>query len=291
VIDSVDFVPAVEAEVTSTNEYLKQLLTALNEVLENLAMIQNRNPQRAVSPVTMPCCFPSRSRRSFGLIFIAALMVGWAIPNQAFAVLTGGLLDQSFVPPPSWSAYSVGSPSPGFFVEQAQTFQVGIPGNLTGIDVQAGRFGSSAHLITSGLVLSIKNVTASGFPGNSILATATLPPSAVPLEPAAQVSWVSFDLSASPIPVQVGDKLAITLTSTTPANGTMGYGWMGGGSAGGYPVGNGYGHTIGFSWNVHTFDFGFQTYVTPVPEPGTAGSLLLGFGMLAVFRKTLARQA
>jgi hypothetical protein len=99
-----------------------------------------------------------------------------------------------------------------------------------------------------------------------------------------QPSWVNVDLSYAGFEVTAGEMLAVVLDSTAAANSNQGYFWMAGNNAAGYPAGSGWGHTVGFSWNQDSFDFGFQDIVAPVPEPSAGALSFLGLLCLAALR-------
>ena len=101
-------------------------------------------------------------------------------------------------------------------IRTAQTFTVGVSGELTRVDAN---FGAPIAFGSGDIELRILPTNAAGVPStnlNDALAFASL--SSYPF------GWNSFDLSGSGLQVQQGDVLAICLIATN----TLFYGWMGG---------------------------------------------------------------
>ena len=197
-------------------------------------------------------------------------------------------LDQSY-PAPGAAAYVIGqvtSPSPAL-VEQAQTFTVGASGFLTGLNVQVSIFDHVPGTTTDDLVVSLWT-TAGGVPSAS-LASVHVPATSVPSTGfLSQPAWVGVDLSSFNVLVSPGQMLAVVVDSTAVVDPSRGYYWLAGNSAVDYSAGSAWGHTVGFSWHQDSFDFGFQDFVTPVPELSPVALSFLG--VLCLLASSWVRQ-
>ena len=217
-------------------------------------------------------------------LLLAMATLGLAGVAGPGGVCRAALLDQSYLG--VGHAYVVGevtSPSPAQ-VEQGQTFTVGTAGLLTGLNVQVGNFDTTPGTTTADLVVSVR-LTSGGMPGPS-MAVVHVPASSVPTGGfLGQPAWVNVDLSAYYLPVSAGQLLAVVVDSTAIVGPSQGYFWFAGSNAADYPAGSAWGHTVGYSWNQDSFDFGFQDFVTPVPEPSLAALAFLGLlGLVATQR-------
>jgi hypothetical protein len=188
-----------------------------------------------------------------------------------------GTLDQQYLP----------SQNGGLIIEQSQTigqtFQVGLSGLLNEVDVDI-----AGHPIAppQGLTLEIHPTLSDGSPATSVLASISIPGSAVPTS----FQFVAFDLSAFGLSVATGESLAIVLRSDAgyqaPGGGIDPYAWRYD-TSGGYAPGSGY-ISSGSSFNKMTgVDLGFKTYVdtTSVPEPSITTTFFLGSGIALLFRR------
>lgn len=213
---------------------------------------------------------------------IAAILCVAGLASQCAATDFAPNPDQSYVG--SSEALIVGYASyPNQQVEQGQTFTVGESGYLIGLNVQVTLFDTTPGLTTNNLVVSLRNTTSGGAPGATILESVSVPASSVSDSGfSSQPSWVGVDFT-SPVSVTSGETLAIVLDSTAIESGTQGYGWFGGNSSNLYPGGSGWGHVVGSSWNKDTLDFGFQDFVSTVPEPSCAALAVLGVLLLGLF--------
>lgn len=158
-----------------------------------------------------------------------------------------------------------------FFVneelDQAQTFTVGLSGQLTQFDLFIGR----AAATTDDLLIDIRQITGAAGPptepnaGSNIVVTVTASAVSVPTTP----SWNIFDISASNIPVLAGEEYAIALRSAS--DDPVGYTWLAT-AADPYAGGSSYQRlvTTGAPWQDSSFtkdvDLPFRTFVA-IPEP------------------------
>jgi hypothetical protein len=169
------------------------------------------------------------------------------------------VLDQSVVPTnPPCCAFGVNSSFP---LDCAQTFTVGLSGSLSRADVfvQLESGPGPFHW-------DIRPVTASGGPAD--INAAALASGSFNM-PGGGYSFVTLDLSPTPIPVVAGQKLAIALSTS---NGSFGWGLSDAGYAGGDAWQRSGTFNNGFAWITDLQpgnDLGFRTFVT-VSEPSTA---------------------
>ena len=175
----------------------------------------------------------------------------------------------------------------------AQTFTVGITGQLSRIDLQVVQAGNT-NPITQDLVLVVYLPLSSTNLLGTTLATVNIHPNDVPNGSQSLAgALVSVDLDPFSILVNAGDVLSLVLMSDqfVPNPAFKHYTWVTpGGTTNPYPGGQAWSNRFpaGFA-PLTNRDFGFQTYVsnpviiTPVPEPsgkifvvaGLAGLLLL----------------
>jgi hypothetical protein len=167
----------------------------------------------------------------------------------------------------------------------AQTFTVGITGNLT--ELELGVFnpndvGSGDPYFPDPLTIELRD-TASGAPGTNVLYSWTLPMADATLDRDALTAFAGANLS-----VVAGQTLAIVFRTGPSGN----FGWS---EACCYARGTSFVDTgAGFDpiYPAHSgidSDFIFRTSVEPngvSPTPEPAAFLLLGTGLAAVFRKS-----
>ena len=182
------------------------------------------------------------------------------------------VLDQ-VIPPLQFSA--------AFFsdVEVAQTFEVGIAGQLAAVDLYLN---DPFHQTPSGTTVRITRLDSAGAPSlltGDTLSTAILPVGSVPHP----VDFVRVDFPTPLLNVAVGDKLAIVMHTPT-ASGNLSWN---GTFEDVYPRGASFArfHLQGGAWMPSIIELSMRTYVDPVPEPSTfAASLIAGASFLVLRR-------
>lgn len=161
---------------------------------------------------------------------------------------------------------------------RAQTFTVGLAGDLVGVDLYLRNSTTSPNTID----VSIQGLTAAGAPDGIAIANhnVTLPTGTMP------IAWYYFDLSADSPAVAPGQSYAIVIKSLTPA------GLNAGASDGSTDLYSG-GKVLdyfGSTWSTYipslTLDYSFHTYMV-VPEPTSLG--LLGLMHTALRRRRPTR--
>lgn len=186
----------------------------------------------------------------------------------------GAVLDQSqTVLGPGSGPLGIGGSS---FQRLAQVVTSGASGSLTAIGLPVAGSGT--------LRLQIEGVS-DGIPNGVVLATQNFPGSSFPDFLADPTGFRHLDLS-SPVGFTAGDRFAIVLSALNPP--TDSFGLLSGPLGDPYQGGNGFfesrPNVIG-KWtplgDFGRFDLPFQTYVTPVPEPGALGLVVLA-GCVAV---------
>jgi len=205
-------------------------------------------------------------------------------------VVTGAsILDQSFIPSTS-AAYegNIYRSFDGlFYADHAQTFTVGITGQLTNIEILVWEWTSQ---ITD-LFVDIRP-TINGVPildDSAILGEVAIPASEISGFPH---TFITVDYSSQNIQVAAGDELAIVLRMDPSGQGGD-YSWRG--ETGDlYASGVAYTRTDTTDWFAPmsgglTVDYGFKTFVNPIPIPPALwlfGSGLIG--LLGVARRRMS---
>ena len=191
------------------------------------------------------------------VLFFAATVLGQASVHADPI----GILDQE-IPALNFSHAFFGN------VEHAQTFEVGISGQLAAVEIYLSNpFQDMPDQIT----VSIRSVNSSGFPSllpTDNLAVATMPILSVPTS----VGFVRVDFP-SPLPgANIGDQLAVIMRANGP---TGNLNWQGM-FRDVYPRGSFYSrfYETDGAWISSVADFSMRTYVIPVPEPSS--QILLG---------------
>lgn len=226
---------------------------------------------------------------------IALMAILLAAP---FLAANASTLDQSVDPSASAQAQGriiIDTQHGSTTVSHAQTFTVGALGNLDRVDILISQSDSPPPLIID--IWAIND----GLPAlntGSALASVLLWAPVVPLY---FPGWVSVDFSGSPVPVTPGQQLALVLRPSYPSRDGQEYRWVGGGGGGLYTGGAAYYWTsLSAEWAPmrggsapDPMDYGFRTYVTPVPEPAAlqlfGGCVVFGLGFYA-FQRRCQRQ-
>jgi hypothetical protein len=188
------------------------------------------------------------------LILVLAAVFSLALPAQA----TAGTLDQQQTNVAGGRTHIFGPGDTGLSARSlAQTFTAGISGALDQVDLYLDREASTEEPLT----VEIRDVVgATGAPGTSVLASASVPAASVPTV-ATGFFAVGF---ASPPSVTAGTKYAIV--AYVGGDGRY-FWWRGTCCASGdlYPGGGAFDafESPPSSWFSAAFDLAFQTYVIP----------------------------
>ena len=216
--------------------------------------------------------------RTNSKIIITFLKINFITIVLLFSIYTGLsqgalTLDQSFTGSFTSNMTVCSYPldgNPNYTEELGQSFTVGISGQLSQVDIYLAQ-----HVAVDGdLTSEIYNIT-DGLPVGTPLASKVVSQSQVD----STFSWVSIDFTALGLYVTAGDVISINLTY----GGGGEYNWARG--ANGYVGGTAmYTYTdpgwTDDSWHLLNADFGFKSYIEPVPIPGAVW--LLGSGLIGI---------
>jgi hypothetical protein len=194
------------------------------------------------------------------------------------------IVDQAFVPSPSAAYVGMVEATYATETESAQTFTVGLTGQLTKVEVKVSRYASFTGPLGVFVVPTIGGVpddtTVLGY---SVFAGDTISTAWNNNDS----NWLAVDLTSFGISVSSGDVLAIVLATDNPSLFIEGlYAWHGD-SGNPYSGGNLFWTTNASpDWTaVSDADLGFRTFVESrsgmVPEPSTL--VLLVSGLIIVF--------
>jgi hypothetical protein len=206
--------------------------------------------------------------------FAAMVLFGF-VANSASAITLAPEVDQSIIVP-AQAALAVSTSGDDW----GQSFTVGLAGYLTEIDFQMGRQSSVVQPLQVQLCLAngdLPNLTPAG-----LLFSGTIAPANVPVLDFTSSFTTSISLGNNAPLVTPGEKLVVLLSTADP----NWYEWDNSGyfNSNPYPNGTSIESSDGVNWGVQTnWDFGFQTWVAPVPEP--AALLPLGFLMIPAARR------
>ncbi len=218
----------------------------------------------------------------FSGLFASLVWCGPMISARALGQVP--TVDQSIIVPIQ-AALAV---SPGW--SYGQSFTVGLDGTLTRIDFQLGRNAGVTEPLQVQLCTTIGDLP--DLDPSALLFSGTIAAADVPVQTFTSTFDTSIDLSSAAPLVARGEKLVVLLSSSD--NGW--YNWDNSGYFNNNPYANGTAiQSIPTSpaWGaINNWDFGFQTWVTPVPEPSAllpVGLLILGF-WLRVMPRTQSRR-
>jgi hypothetical protein len=216
---------------------------------------------------------PSQRLASF-----SAVLVGLALSGEALAVV---VLDQAFEPDLTNGGGITYVGNSNRF-QAAQTFTVGVSGNLTSVDLLLLRHSAISDPLLVDVRTTLSGVPSLGDTGPHILSNAAVVATDIPdvldpdLDDRFSAQFVHVDLPE--FAVSVGDVYAIVLRSNEAIDGPLAsYAWVAQSGAPGLPgptysAGARYikAHPLA-SWSLSsTGDGGFRTYVQVIPEPQAA---------------------
>lgn len=211
-----------------------------------------------------------RIRKAFTIAvggLAAALSLG-GLGDSASALTLSPVVDQSCIVPVQ-AALAV---TAGY--NWGQSFTVGLPGYLTEIDFQLGR--QAAVVQPLQVQVRLANGDLPDLDPSGLLFSGSIAPADVPILTFTGSFTTSISLGSAPPLVTPGEKLVVLLSTTDP----NWYNWDNSGyfNSNPYPNGTSIEQTPTIpNWTaVANWDFGFQTWVAPVPEP----SALLPVGLL-----------
>jgi hypothetical protein len=195
---------------------------------------------------------PPRRRSTLALVVcVAALCVSLAVPTLGHA---SGTVDQQ------QTLWITGSFLVcGDSINGAQIFTAGRSGLLDTV----GLFVSVLSEPSASLDVQLRTVTASGLPGSSVLAAASVRSAAVDPRLGQELLFPF----ASPAAIAAGGRYALVISSAVPCSPVLSRPWaVNFGYPTSYTVGEGYvSFDAGTQWTqlAPQFDFAFKTYVTP----------------------------
>jgi hypothetical protein len=204
---------------------------------------------------------------------LTLFLVGLALGPHLKA--RGQQLDQSNVINTSGGFGSQGINS---WNQLSQTFTAASSGRLTRIDLQLVTLGDLAQL-TNGLSFTLSRLSSLNSPAGVPLATASFQSADVPhLDAAGYASSYLMPITFSTPPVlNAGDYFSLTLTSAQPWSAGGQYEWIltPSDSIDRYSRGAAWNNLNDTGWMKESYqvDFGFRTFVAPVPEPATLSLL------------------
>jgi hypothetical protein len=199
--------------------------------------------------------------------------------DSARAVIYTGEVDQQIIVPQQaalavFAGYSWG-----------QSFTVGLDGSLTRIDFQLGRNAGTTQPLQVELRTAIGDLPNPD--PSALLFSGTIAAADVPVLIFTSSFTASIDLSSAAPLVTPGEKLVVLLSS----NDSNWYNWDNSGYFNSNPYPDGTSVELGSgssSWvAVDNWDFGFRTWVAPIPEP----SALLPVGLVILtLRRRFAKR-
>ncbi|MCW3476610.1 PEP-CTERM sorting domain-containing protein [Limobrevibacterium gyesilva] len=218
---------------------------------------------------------------------LAAALAGavWAA-----GALAAPVVDQQYVfsypaASPPYASGGIAGSAPPFEYTHAQTFTVGLSGELAAVSLQFGQYNGTGGDFVFRILPTVSGIPALDF--NDALASVTIPYASFPtFSFSAPTPATTIDFSALGLHVTAGDVLAIAVSATGGAQGAWDILFPGG-----YAEGSAYSSYGGSAWapqvrpvgNDSLFaDFAFTTYVDPSPShvPEPASLAVLGTAVL-----------
>ena len=198
----------------------------------------------------------------------AAVLLPGGLADSASALTSSPVIDQSVIVPEQAALAVTASDNWG------QSFTVGLSGYLTEIDFQLGRQATVVQPLQ--VQVRLANSDLPDLDPSGLLFSGSIAPADVPILTFTSSFTTALSLgNAAPL-VTSGEKLVVLLSTTDP----NWYNWDNSGYFNSNPYPNGTSieqNPTNPNWTtVANWDFGFQTWVAPVPEP----SILLPFGIL-----------
>lgn len=161
-----------------------------------------------------------------------------------------------------------------FFQDIAQTFTVGVSGNIVSVDFALQRNSNAISILT----LSIREISQDGLPIGYSLGSSTISTSIIPRFN--HNNFTSFDFSSTPIFASAGTTLALTMEYSGVEPDFL----IGRGGQNHYGRGQAWNNLDDRGWSVPHIDgdFGFRTYVETSTVPVPAALWLLISGVLGL---------
>jgi hypothetical protein len=240
--------------------------------LSNAVNLQRLRGAVDINPLTNSIKTRGQVRKSIVscIVVLIAMLMGSVCSAQQVVDQSYNIINPGYVVDTFWNFTS------GSTGDKAQTFTVGLAGQLSEVDVTLSYQPLNASPVTLRILPTVGGVPESP---SSALASVTFQPANIPI--------TNFQTIAMPnipaLQVTPGEVLAIALSVDTNNGFDTSEGWNGMNSNfyapnGLYPSGTAYTYTSASpTWTVvPATSLAFQTWVTPTPEPASAILALAG---------------